>query len=172
MRQRVRWNPSRFLHSLALLLSLCVFLALSGCGGGGGGGGGNPNPNPGGTTATVTGNEVDSATGNPVPNAIIRITGTQLFTTTGADGKFSRANVPLTATGFTVSSPDATRWLNIIFYPDRTNTIRTYAVDPQTSRQCSLPLPALQATTIPLPADIQLMNANAAPPPPPGGCPQ
>lgn len=172
MRQRVRWPLPRFLNSLALLLILCVFLALSGCGGGGGGGGGGNGGGGGGTTATVTGKVVDSVTGDPVPGAIVRITGTNLSTTTGADGKFTQPNVPLTATGFTVSSPDATKWLNILFYPDRTNTIRTYAVNPLTGVQCSLPLPALQATTIPLPADVQLMNANAAPPPPPGGCPQ
>jgi len=149
-----------------------MILALAGCGGGGGGNPNpNPNPNPGGGTTTLAAlsGTVRDSLNDPVPNALVSVLGTGLQTRTATDGTFTVFNVPLTATRFVVNSPDLSRYFDIAQYQGG----RPYDVDPaRPGGQCTLPLPALAAGSVTLPATVFLFSVSAGPPPPPSGtCP-
>ena len=97
--------PVRALFALALF----VAFAVAGCGGGGGGNSGsngNGNGNGGGVSnanlATVSGRVISSNDNLPVPNVTVTIPGATPVQT-GANGQFTVINVPLTATGLTIS---------------------------------------------------------------------
>ena len=175
MRNRVSNRIPRVRISLLSVALFAMMLALAGCGGGGGGGvpnpNPNPNPNPGGgatTMAALTGTVRDSL-GDPVIGALVSIVGTGLQTQTGDRGIFNFAAVPLTATRFVVNSPNLSRYFDIAQYQGG----RPYDVDPaRPGGQGTLPLPALAAGSITLPATVILYSVSAGPPPPPSGtCP-
>lgn len=176
MRKTVLWKSPHVRVSLSALLALLAVFAFSGCGGGGGGGGNNNNnggnngggnnPPPGqnATLAFITGRVVDtSSTPKGVPNATVTVVGTNISAKTASDGSFTLANVPLTATQFTVISPDTFQWYNFASYNAKQyDTIN-----------CRLPLPNLQAGQNILSGTVVLYSAGNNPPPPPpvNGCP-
>jgi len=96
--------------------------------------------------------------------ATIAVVGTTITAHTATDGSFTLPNVPLTATQFTVTSPDAFAYFNFAQYTNKQyDTIA-----------CKLPLPTpLKAGANTLPDNVHLYIGGANPPPPPpiGGCP-
>lgn len=152
--ERFKQSP----HSPGLLLvlfTLFVALVWSGCGGGGGGG---PTP-----TTTLTGKVVSATDMSPVPSATITIAGTMLTAQTQTDGTFSVSNVPVTATRFTVTSPDLSKYLSIAEYSAGGTTLQEYSFNTD-GIQCSMPLPSLHAGTTALPSNVELLSATSVPP--------
>ena len=130
-------------------------LALAGCGGGGGGGGPINPTLP--TNVSITGMVKDNtATHNPVVNALVTIVGTGLSTRTDASGNFSFAAVPIAATQFKVSNPD----------PVNYNSYANFGGKVYDVILCSFPLGPLHAGTNAI-AEVDLYNGGASPPPPP-----
>jgi len=158
---------------LALSLMAALTLSLSGCGGGGGGGGGGtpsgcvgkvtPPGSP--LLATITGIIYDTGH-NVVNNASISVNvpgGTSISATTDCTGKFVVTNVPLSATTFTVASPDPVAYYNYANYNGKLYDLIA----------CTLPLPKLNAGANSPFTEIDLYVGGTSPPPPPpaGGCP-
>jgi hypothetical protein len=137
-----------------VLLTLLATLVWSGCGGGGSG----PTP-----TTTLSGRVVSATDMSPIPLATIAIVGTMLTAQTQTDGTFTVSNVPVTATHFTVTSPDLTKYLSIAEYSAGGATLQEYSFDIN-GVPCSLPLPTLRAGTTALPSDIELLSATSVPP--------
>ena len=88
--------------------------------------------------------------GKPVPNATVSVVGTNISAKTATDGSFTLANVPLTATQFTVLSPDTVQWYNFASF----NNKQYDTID------CKLPLPNLQAGANILPGTVVLTSAQ------------
>ena len=59
-------------------------------------------------SSSLTGILVDSETGNPISGAIVAIQGTNLTTTTGADGSYSLQDIPKGLQTLTINAPDHT----------------------------------------------------------------
>ncbi|HZT40805.1 MAG TPA: carboxypeptidase-like regulatory domain-containing protein [Chthonomonadaceae bacterium] len=162
MRQSVLPKSSHIRFSLVLILSLMFALALSACGGGGGGGGNNFNQGGGNGGVVVTGTVTDP-NGNPIKGAVVSIVGTNLSTTTAADGTFTISNVPAGASEFVVTSPNLNQYADLAEYKSF-----WYPTDPLNSYgQCKMPLPSplhIGFNSIGL---IYLYNLSAGTPPPP-----
>ncbi len=161
--------------STALVLSLmtALTLSLSGCGGGGGGSNNNNNNGcipavvtPGSLAlATITG-VVDDSSGNPVNGALVTVLvsgGTNVTARTDCSGTFVATNVPLTATGFQVASPNPVAYYNYATYKGSLYDLSA----------CTLPLPTLVAGTknAPYTKIFMYLGGTNPPPPPPSGCP-
>jgi hypothetical protein len=172
MRKCDLWRFAHIRPFFAVCLTLLVSLALTGCGGGGGSPKtGTGNGNGGGTVntslATVSGKVIDS-TGAVVSGATVYIAGTTLSGSSGSDGTFQINSVPLNATGFQVTRPNANYYNSGIY-----NTVRyTFGTN---SSACVIPLPTLQKASIgptPLVTSIQFdVQSGGSPPAPPSGDP-
>ena len=171
MRKRVLWNVPhvRISHriSLAMLLTLIVSLAVTGCGGGGtptpvngGSSQGVPKGNP--NLATIVGTVTDTtAAATPIAGAIVKVAGTSLQTTTGANGKFAIINVPVQAIGITVITPSVATYYGAVVYG-------TKQYDDTVA--CPIPVTGLQKSAIgpvTLPNTFKLYPSGSNPPYPP-----
>lgn len=157
--------------SLMAIMGLIMALAIAGCGGGGGGApiinpppGNNPPPGQNPTLAFISGLVVDNSfPPKAVSNALVSVLGTGITARTASNGTFTLPNVPLSATQFSVASPDPNLYYNIAKYNSKQyDTIL-----------CPMPLPTLTAGANTLPGGAVALYAGGFNPPPAPiiGCP-
>ncbi len=172
MRKRAQRNLPHVRITLALLMTLMAALVFAGCGGGGSG----PStpvvttPTSSATLATVTGTVTDTtAAATPIAGAAVQIVGTNLATTSAANGTFVILNVPVGTVRVAVVQPAGGQYGGYVLYQGKQYDTQLCPLTVTTTAS------GTGHTASPLPASIQLFpNVNGPPPPPAtgaNGCP-